>query len=204
MNAELAHDAAGAAQFPNDGLPEVAILGRSNVGKSSLINALLGRRKLARTSQTPGKTRRIQFYRIEQRAYVVDLPGFGYAGVSKKEQASWRPLVESYLRGERKALRGSVLLVDVRRGLQTEERELLDWLAGERIPTGVVLTKSDKLSRARLAAELERTRSALDSPGAEVAAVSSRTGAGLALPASWIQTWTGVGLRRADGNAFSS
>ncbi len=143
VNAELAHDAAELAQFPTDGLPEVAVLGRSNVGKSSFINRLVGRRQLARTSSTPGKTRRIHFYRLEQSVYLVDLPGFGYAAVSRVEQRAWRPLVESYLRGSRAALRGCVLLVDVRRGPQQEERELLDWLAAERIPTRLALTKAE-------------------------------------------------------------
>jgi len=199
MEAELTHDAAELAQFPTDDLPEVAVLGRSNVGKSSFINRLVGRHKLARTSSTPGKTRRIHFYRLDGSAYLVDLPGFGYARVARAEQQAWRPLVESYLRGSRAPLRGCVLLVDIRRGLQTEERELLGWLAAEGIPLKLALTKADKLrgaqperQRLALASELE-----LDADG--VAVVSSRTGAGLAAVAGWIKAWTGLALRQPDG-----
>ncbi len=121
VNAELAHDAAELAQFPADGLPEVAVLGRSNVGKSSFINCLVGRRKLARTSSTPGKTRRIHFYRLDNSAYLVDLPGFGYAAVSRVEQSAWRPLAESYLRGTRRVVLLSEPTTDHR--LYAKERE---------------------------------------------------------------------------------
>ncbi len=201
VNAELAHDAAEHAQFPTDGLPEVAVLGRSNVGKSSFINRLIGRRQLARTSSTPGKTRRIHFYRLEQSVYLVDLPGFGYAAVSRVEQRAWRPLVESYLRGRRPALRGCVLLVDVRRGPQQEERELLDWLAAERIPTRLALTKADKVRAAQLSQRVAKVAKELSLSANDVALVSSRTGKGLAVVAEWIQEWTGLGLRRPDGSS---
>jgi GTP-binding protein len=201
VNAELAHDAAGLAQFPTDGLPEVAVLGRSNVGKSSFINRLVGRRQLARTSSTPGKTRRIHFYRLEQSVYLVDLPGFGYAAVSRVEQRAWRPLVESYLRGSRPALRGCVLLVDIRRGPQQEERELLDWLAAERIPTQLALTKADKLRAAQLSQRVGEVAKELSLSANDVAVVSSRTGKGLAAVAEWIQEWTGLLLRRPDGSS---
>ena len=203
MNAELAHDAGGIAQFPRDGLPEVAILGRSNVGKSRLINTLVGRRSLARTSGSPGKTRRIHFYRLENAAYLVDLPGFGYAAVSKAEQRSWRPLVESYLRGSREPLRGCILLVDVRRGLAREELDLLDWLAAEGIAVRLVLTKSDKLSRSERARRLVQVREQLGIPAADIATVSSKTGSGFAAPARWIKSWTGLGLRKSDGAPFA-
>ncbi len=200
VNAELAHDAAELAQFPTDGLPEFAVLGRSNVGKSSFINRLVGRRQLARTSSTPGKTRRIHFYRLEQSVYLVDLPGFGYAAVSRVEQRAWRPLVESYLRGSRPALMGCVLLVDIRRGPQQEERELLDWLAAQRIPSRLALTKADKLRAAQLSARMDDVSRQLSLGTDDVAVVSSRTGKGLAAVAGWIQEWTGLLLRRPDGS----
>ncbi len=200
VNAELAHDAAELAQFPADGLPEVAVLGRSNVGKSSFINRLVGRRKLARTSSTPGKTRRIHFYRLDNSAYLVDLPGFGYAAVSRVEQRAWRPLVESYLRGSRPSLVGCVLLADIRRGLQQEEHELLAWLAAERIPTRLALTKADKLRAAELSGRIADVARQLSLPEDEVAVVSGLTGKGLAMVAGWIQGWTGLLLRRPDGS----
>ncbi|MCE2392316.1 MAG: YihA family ribosome biogenesis GTP-binding protein [Proteobacteria bacterium] len=199
MKAELAHDAAGAAQFPGDGLPEVAVAGRSNVGKSSFINALLGRRKLARSSTTPGKTRRIHFYRVEERAYLVDLPGYGYAAVGRQERRGWRPLVESYLRGGRASLRGAILLIDSRRGPQREELDLLRWLAAEGIDARAVFTKSDKLKAAALAERRASWAERLPLPGADIAWVSSRSGRGLAEPGRWIAAWTGVTLRRPDG-----
>jgi GTP-binding protein len=173
----------------------VAVLGRSNVGKSSLLNALVGRRSLARTSATPGKTRLLHFYRVEDACYLVDLPGFGYAAVSKSEQKNWRPRVESYLRGTRRSLVGALLLVDLRRGLQEEERDLLAWLAREQIPANLVLTKSDKLSTSRAAARLREIARDLDLPPERLALVSSRTRRGLDTVVEWIQVWTGVRLR---------
>lgn len=204
VDAELAHDAAEVAQFPTDGLSEVAILGRSNVGKSSFINALVGRRKLARTSGTPGKTRRIHFYRLDRFAYLVDLPGFGYAAVSRAERRAWRPLVESYLRGPRATLRGCVLLVDIRRGPEQEELELLEWLAAEGIPAKLALTKSDKFPSARIAKRLRAIAGELSLPVDDVAVVSGRTGKGMAVVAGWIHAWTGLVLRRPDGTPLES
>jgi GTP-binding protein len=199
MKAELAHDAAGPAQFPRDGLPEVAVLGRSNVGKSTFVNALTGRRSLARTSASPGKTRRIHFYRLEDRAYLVDLPGYGYAAVNREERRAWRPLVESYLRGTRPTLRGALLLVDIRRGLEDEERDLLAWLATQGIAVRLVFTKSDKLGAGRLAARLRELAAAAGVREEHAAAVSGRTGLGLAAAGRWFAEWAGLELRRADG-----
>jgi GTP-binding protein len=195
MKVELAAIAADRGGFPGDGLPEVAFLGRSNVGKSSLLNALVGRRSLARTSATPGKTRLLHFYRVEDACYLVDLPGYGYAAVSKAEQRAWRPRVEGYLRGSRRALAGALLLVDLRRGLEAEERDLLAWLARERIPANLVLTKADKLSASRGAARLREIAREIDLAPERLALVSSRTRRGLATVVEWIRLWTGVTLR---------
>jgi GTP-binding protein len=202
MRVELAHDAGGVAQFPRDGLREVAVLGRSNVGKSSLINALVGRKRLARTSHTPGRTKRIHFYRVEGAMYLVDLPGFGFAAVAREERRGWRALVESYLRGTRESLAGAILLIDLRRGPEQEEQQLLDWLAHERIATAVAFTKSDRLSRNQVASTLARLRREGPLPE-RTCAVSARTGAGLPELAHWIHEWTGTELRTAEGRSLT-
>jgi GTP-binding protein len=202
MRAELTHDAGGPEEFPRDGLPEVAVLGRSNVGKSSLINALLGRRNLARTSGRPGKTRRIHFYRVEKAFYLVDLPGFGFAAASRAERRGWKSMVESYLRGARAPLRGAVLLVDVRRGPEEEERQVLEWLHVEGIPASVALTKSDKLSTSRIAPRLQRLAQEIPLPQDRISTVSGRTGRGLGSVAGWIREWTAFELKRPDGEVF--
>jgi GTP-binding protein len=144
---------------PESPLPEVAFAGRSNVGKSSLLNSLVRRKSFARVSRTPGRTREINFFRINNGFVLVDLPGYGYARVSKEKKSEWRPLIESYLR-RTSQLRGIVLLLDIRREPSDDDRAMLDFLAEVEVPTIVALTKTDKLSkvaaRAR-AAEISRT-----------------------------------------------
>ena len=133
-----------AEDFPRDGFPEVAFMGRSNVGKSSLINRLLGAR-LARTSKTPGRTRAINFFRVNERLYFVDLPGYGYARVPVPMRQEWKGLVEDYLtRPGRPDL--AVVLVDARREPTDLDAQLVDWLRAGAVPFRVVLTKADKLS----------------------------------------------------------
>lgn len=199
LDADLVIDAADRSLFPTTGLPEVAIVGRSNVGKSSLINKLVGRKSLARTSNTPGRTRRVHFYLVEKRMYLVDLPGYGYAAISKQERRAFAPLVDSYLGGGRETLRGALVLVDARRGAQDEELELVRWLLGEGIDARAVLTKCDKLGRS----ELERVRralaAALSLPQERVAVTSAKAGTGLGLLATWLLGWSGVEFRRPDG-----
>ena len=150
--AEFLVSASDPRGFPRPELPELAFAGRSNVGKSSLLNALVGVPGLARTSNTPGRTRLVNWFRVEPPkgapVAFVDLPGYGWAKVSKDERAAWRPLVEAYL-DRRQVLRAVLVLVDARRGGEEEERDLLDYLAGAEIPAQVVLTKSDKLAKAK-------------------------------------------------------
>ena len=149
---------AGAARLdrlPPPRQPEVALAGRSNVGKSSLLNRLVGRRALARVSKTPGRTQQINFFAVDQRLLLVDLPGYGFARVPLAVKAAWQQLVEGYLRGDR-PLRGVLVLVDVRRGLQPEDAQLLDFLAGLGLPACVVATKVDKLSRSERRGALAR------------------------------------------------
>ena len=133
-------------QLPTDELPEVAIVGRSNVGKSSLINRLANRKNLAKSSSTPGKTRTINFYCFNRSWYLVDLPGYGFAKVARTEKARWGKMIEKYLAG-RKTLRGVILLVDMRHPPSEEDRMMKEWLDHHQIPFMVIATKADKLSR---------------------------------------------------------
>jgi len=132
---------------PESSLPEAAFAGRSNVGKSSLLNSLVRRKSFARVSRTPGRTREINFFRVNNGFVLVDLPGYGYARVSKAKKSEWRPLIESYLRRTTQ-LRGIVLLLDIRREPSDDDLAMLDYLAELEVPTIVALTKMDKLSKA--------------------------------------------------------
>jgi GTP-binding protein len=133
-------------QYPPDDFPEVAFAGRSNVGKSSLINKILNRKKLVRTSKTPGRTQLLNFFEINELWRFVDLPGYGYARVPVEVQKRWRPMVESYLT-TRVNLRGMVWLLDIRREVSKEDLRLWDWLQAKQVPVIIVVTKADKLSK---------------------------------------------------------
>ena len=133
-------------QWPQDVGSEVAFAGRSNVGKSSAINAIVDQVRLARTSKTPGRTQQIVFFGIDERRRLVDLPGYGYAKVLREMQRHWGKTVRSYLQN-RSSLRGLMLSVDIRRGLIALDSQLLEWCAYNDLPVHVLLTKSDKLSR---------------------------------------------------------
>jgi GTP-binding protein len=174
--AELITSAGSAEGFPAPGAPEVAFLGRSNVGKSSLLNALVGRRALARTSSTPGKTRLLNWFRVVRggrELWLVDLPGYGYAKVSKQERGEWKRWIEAYLE-KRPTLRLAVLLQDLRRDPGEDEVLLLRWLAERGVPSLVALTKCDKLKPMRRA---ERVRTLGGLP------TSAETGMGI--PELW-------------------
>jgi GTP-binding protein len=149
--------AAQASGFPPPVLPEIAVVGRSNVGKSTLINALVGHPGLARTSRTPGRTRLINWFEIDERFHLVDLPGFGYAVVNRATREGWRPLIEGYL-SERKSLAGVLLLIDIRRGPAEEEQDFVPWLAEHNTPFVVALTKADKLAKNKRMLEVARAR----------------------------------------------
>ena len=131
---------------PPPGPPEIALAGRSNVGKSALLNQLVGRRGLARTSGIPGRTRQLNFFLVNERFLLVDLPGYGFAVGPEEERRAWGPLVETYLR-ERPTLRGVAIVVDVRRGIEADEKQLLAFLSRLGIPAALVATKLDKLAR---------------------------------------------------------
>ena len=152
---EFITSAAAREHFPETMFPEIAFVGRSNVGKSSLLNSLVGRKKLAHTSSTPGKTRLINFYRINQKFHFVDLPGYGYAKVSKTEREAWRKTIEDYLL-YREQLRLVVSLVDIRHDPTRLDRDLIEWLDALQRSFIIVLTKSDKVKKSAIASRLEQ------------------------------------------------
>ena len=151
-------------QYPDRSWPEIALVGRSNVGKSSLINTLVNRKNLAKVGNTPGKTRVINFFRINQDFFLVDLPGYGYAKVSKAEKAAWSEMIETYL-NTREQLKAIIMLVDIRHAPTEDDRMMLDWLKFQGKPFLIVATKSDKISRNQMNQRLQEIRRnlALDS-----------------------------------------
>lgn len=149
LSAEFIKSATEPSHYPEGVFPEVAFVGRSNVGKSSLINALVRRKNLAKTSNTPGRTQLINFFLINHRYVFVDLPGYGFARVPEAVRRNWGPMVETYLK-ERPNLRLVILIMDIRRDPAAQELDLLPWLNHCRIPVLLVLTKIDKLSKSQV------------------------------------------------------
>lgn len=181
LDAELIASAPRVEKLPESGLPEVAFLGRSNVGKSSLLNALARRRKLARTSSTPGKTRELVLFRVRTdrgEIGLVDLPGYGWAKVSRKERASWQRLAEGYL-ARRESLCLAMVLQDVRRSWSEDEALLLEWLAEQDVPGRVVLTKTDKLKLMKRKEAVKKLRASIGEGFGRPIATSSQKGDGL-------------------------
>ncbi len=169
------------ADLPGDTLPEVAFAGRSNVGKSSLLNALVGQKALARTSNTPGRTREVNYFLLDERIYLVDLPGYGYARASKKDVAGWNRLIQDYLKG-RASLRRVFLLIDARHGIKDSDGPTLALMDTAAVSYQVVLTKADKVKASELEKTVDRTAKALARhPAAypELIVTSSRKGTGL-------------------------
>jgi GTP-binding protein len=177
VSAHFVTSAAKPSDFPPPGLPEIAVVGRSNVGKSSLINTLVGQTGLARTSRTPGRTRLANWFEVDGTFYLVDLPGYGYAAVDKSMREGWRPLIETYLE-KRDVLRGVLLLIDVRRGAEDEELDFVPWLAGKKIPVVVALTKADKLPKNKRMLEIGKVKRALGITRDPIA-VSAQTADGI-------------------------
>jgi len=153
LSAEFVVSAPGPEQFPRDGKPQIAIAGRSNVGKSSILNALLHRKNLVKTSATPGKTQLINFFIINDSFYFVDLPGYGYARVPQAVTDAWAPMIEGYLKSSPR-LAAVVVLLDSRRTPDERDVRLIEWLRQYNLPAIYALTKSDKLNRQ----ETERAR----------------------------------------------
>src|SRR5437763_6089707 len=175
VSAEFIKSAFDEKDWPRDERPEIAFLGRSNVGKSSLINSLLGVRGLARTSSTPGRTQSLNFFLINNRFRFVDLPGYGYARVPKIIRSTWGEMATNYL-AKRGQLVLSIQIVDSRHEPTTLDLQLNEWLAAHAMPRVVVATKSDKLSNNELRQNLERARRALDLE--KVITYSAMTGKG--------------------------
>ena len=185
MEAEHIISAASSEQFPAEELPEVAFLGRSNVGKSSLLNTLVGKKGLAFTSAKPGCTQLINFYRIDGNRHFVDLPGYGYARVPEEVKARWKCLIESYL-FNRKTLDKAVVLLDARRGWMEKDLELKRWLEFQGLPYVVVATKIDKLNQREEHRGLKAIQQEIK--GGELVPFSAVTGRGAR--EIWQAIWT--------------
>lgn len=164
--------------YPASRAPEIAIAGRSNVGKSSLINLLLGRKGLVKVSRTPGKTRALNFFLVNETLMFVDLPGYGFAAVSQGERRSWKKMVETYL-AMREPLKAVVTLIDLRRGFNDDDLTLLGWLAHHGVPSIIAFTKCDKLPKSRRAKALKEALAQAAIPeDAPRALTSAHTGEG--------------------------
>jgi GTP-binding protein len=148
LSAEFVISATKPSQYPLEDLPEIAFAGRSNVGKSSLINILVNRRHLVKTSSTPGRTQTINFFNINSNLIFVDLPGYGYARVPEAIKKKWGPMIETYLSG-RRTLKAVVVIMDIRRTPREEEQNLIEWLKHYSIARILILTKADKLSKTK-------------------------------------------------------
>jgi GTP-binding protein len=162
---------------PEGDLPEIAFSGRSNVGKSSLLNRLVRRKSLARVSKTPGKTREINFFEVNHELVLVDLPGYGFARVSKEQRSEWRPLIEGYLNGSEQ-LRGVVQLLDVRHAPTADDLQMVDFLAGLEVPTIIALTKIDKLTKSAVGKRVDEFAEELGVVREQLVPFSSVTGLG--------------------------
>jgi GTP-binding protein len=178
LSAKCTISAVGPSQYPNTGYPEIAMVGRSNVGKSSLINSLCARRALARTSDQPGKTQTINYFAINERLYLVDLPGYGYAETSKRKRREWGEFITNYLQ-DRERLALIVHLIDLRHEPMKNDKNASEWLMRLNVPYVIVGTKADKISRGRRAAHIAAIRKGLRLPAHVPSLIySSETGEG--------------------------
>lgn len=157
---ELVISAVSPKQYPEGGLPEIALAGRSNVGKSSFINSLLARKNLARTSSKPGKTRTLNFYNIEDRFLFVDVPGYGYAKVSKSERAAWGEMMEEYLKS-RDVLKAAFMIIDFRHEPTKDDIAMYDYLKFHELPVVIIATKADKITKNKRPRHLKRVKETL-------------------------------------------
>lgn len=192
-SAEFVKSAVKPVHYPPPDLPEIAFAGRSNVGKSSLINTLVRRKHLVKTSNTPGRTQHINFFRVNEELMLVDLPGYGYAKVPAAVRKQWRPMIEAYLSG-RPVLRGLVLILDIRRTPGPEEISFLQWLKEQGVPARLVVTKADKLSKSRQTLRKKAVAEALDAASEALILFSAKTALGR--DALWREILALVSVRR--------
>ena len=176
-SAEFITSAVKPSQYPLPDFPEIAFAGRSNVGKSSLINVVVNRRRLVKTSRTPGRTQLINFFLINGLLSFVDLPGYGYAKVPAAVKKKWGPMIETYL-SSRKSLKGVILIMDIRRSPGEEDLNFIDWLAGEGLTCLMVLTKTDKLSKTRQNKQRTMIAGAVDRNREDLLLFSAKTNKG--------------------------
>ncbi|KRL99851.1 ribosome biogenesis GTP-binding protein YihA/YsxC [Liquorilactobacillus satsumensis] len=191
-NVSLKISAVGAAQYPLEGYPEIALVGRSNVGKSSLVNTLINRRSYARTSSQPGKTQTLNFYEVESQLFLVDVPGYGYAKVSKKDRQKWGRMIEEYLT-QRQTLRGVIILLDGRHAPMQLDLQMIDFLHYYKLPLLIVATKVDKVPRSKWnKIEKEIKQNADLQPQDQLVLFSATTKAGAPVVWDWIEKKTKI------------
>ena len=176
-SAEFIKSALKQSDYPGESLPEVAFAGKSNVGKSTLINILLNRKNLVRTSSSPGRTQMLNFFRINNQINFVDFPGYGFAKVPVRVRAQWKPMVENYLK-YRKTLKMTIILLDARREPSSDDASLVRWLETFGIPFLIVLTKSDKISRNKCSSQKKIVKDFLLLKDEEIICFSAVTGMG--------------------------
>lgn len=178
-NVEMVISAVKPEQYPEDGLPEFALAGRSNVGKSSFINRMIGRKALARISSKPGKTQTLNFYKIEEQLFFVDVPGYGYAKVSKTEREAWGKMIERYITA-RKVLRAVVLIIDLRHPPTNDDCMMYDFLKYYNIPAIIIATKADKIPKGKWDKHKKVVKETLDmDPTDPLIVFSSESGMGM-------------------------
>jgi len=177
-NAEIVISAVSKKQYPSDMLPEIALAGRSNVGKSSFINKLINRKNLARTSSKPGKTQTLNFYKINDAFYFVDVPGYGYAKVSKKEREKWGHMMEEYFQ-TRESLKAVLLITDLRHEPTRDDLQMYDFLKYHGLPVIIIATKLDKIPKNKRMQHVKRTKETFDVDSEDIVIpFSSETGDG--------------------------
>ncbi|MHA8109973.1 ribosome biogenesis GTP-binding protein YihA/YsxC [Lactobacillaceae bacterium Melli_B4] len=189
-NVKLLISAVSPAQYPKTRYPEIALVGRSNVGKSSLTNTLINRKNYAHTSNQPGKTQTLNFYEVEDALYFVDVPGYGYARVSKAEREKWGTMIETYLT-QRPQLKGVIMLVDGRHDLTQDDRQMAEWLAYFDVPRLVVATKMDKIAGGKWNKQASMIHKAIDVDNDDLIMFSAKTKQGKDQIWQWIENQIG-------------